>query len=71
MECQLQMCEVVQKFMNTMLFSFQDLKLSTMNIIAVLKDTLKLYQVFYQSLIRMLQGSHLTPWKDIRLAHVL
>jgi hypothetical protein len=40
MECQLQMREVVQKFMNTLLFSFQDLKLSTKDIIAVLKDTL-------------------------------
>jgi len=40
MECQLQMHEVVQKFMNTLLFSFQDLKLSTRDIIAVLKDTL-------------------------------
>jgi hypothetical protein len=40
MECQLQMREVAQKLVNTPLFSFQDLKLSTMNIIAVLKDTL-------------------------------
>ncbi len=71
MECQLQMCEVVQKLMNTSLFSFQDLKLNTMDIIAVLKDTLKLHQVLYQSLIHMLQGSHLTPWKDTQLAHVL
>jgi hypothetical protein len=34
------MCEVAQKLMNTPLFSFQDLKLSTKDIIAVLKDTL-------------------------------
>jgi len=34
------MCEVVQKLVNTSLFSFQDLKLSTGDIIAVLKDTL-------------------------------
>jgi len=39
MECQLQMHEVAQKLMNTP-FSFQDLKLSTKDIIAVLKDTL-------------------------------
>ncbi len=40
MECQLQMLEVAQKLMKTLLFSFQDLKLSTKDIIAVLKDTL-------------------------------
>ncbi len=40
MECQLQMHEVAQKLVNTPLFSFQDLKLSTRDIIAVLKDTL-------------------------------
>jgi hypothetical protein len=40
MECQLQMCEMAQKLMNTWLFSFQNLKLSTRDIIAVLKDTL-------------------------------
>jgi hypothetical protein len=40
MDCQLQMHEVVQKRMSTPLFSFQDLKLSTMDIIVVLKDTL-------------------------------
>jgi hypothetical protein len=40
MECQLQMCEVAQKLVNTTLFSFQDLKLSTRDIIAILKDTL-------------------------------
>jgi hypothetical protein len=40
MECQLQMHEVAQKLMNTSLFSFQDLKLSTRDIIVVLKDTL-------------------------------
>jgi len=40
MECQLQMCEVAQKLVNTPLFSFQDLKLNTMDIIAILKDTL-------------------------------
>ncbi len=39
MECQLQMHEVVQKFVSTPLFSFQDLKLSTRDIIVVLEDT--------------------------------
>jgi hypothetical protein len=40
MECQFQMREVAQKLVSTPLFSFQDLKLSTRDIIAVLKDTL-------------------------------
>jgi hypothetical protein len=40
MECQLQICEVAQKLVSTPLFSFQDLKLSTKDIIVVLKDTL-------------------------------
>jgi hypothetical protein len=40
MECQLQMHKMAQKLMRTPLFSFQDLKLSTKDIIAVLKDTL-------------------------------
>jgi hypothetical protein len=34
------MREMVQKLMNTSLFNFQDLKLSTRDIIAILKDTL-------------------------------
>jgi hypothetical protein len=42
MECQLQMCEVAQKLVSTPLFSFQDLKLSTKDIIAILKDTLNI-----------------------------
>jgi hypothetical protein len=42
MECQLQMHEVVQKLMSTPLFSFQNLKLSTKDIIAILKDTLNI-----------------------------
>jgi hypothetical protein len=42
MECQLQMHEVAQKLMNTPLFCFQDLKLSTSDIIAVLKDTMNI-----------------------------
>jgi len=40
MECQLQMHEMAQKLMSTPLFCFQDLKLSTKDIIAVLEDTL-------------------------------
>jgi len=40
MECQLQMHEVAQKLVSTPLFGFQDLKLSTKDIIAILKDTL-------------------------------
>jgi hypothetical protein len=40
MECQLQMPKVAQKLMSTLLFSFQDLKLSTRDIMEILKDTL-------------------------------
>ncbi len=40
MECQLQMHVVVQKLVSTPLFCFQDLKLSTRDIIAILEDTL-------------------------------
>jgi hypothetical protein len=40
MECQFQMHEMVQKLVSTLLFSFQDLRLSTRDIIAILKDTL-------------------------------
>ncbi len=36
------MCEVAQKLVSTSLFSFQDLKLSSKDIIAVLKDTLNI-----------------------------
>ncbi len=39
MECQLQMHEVAQKLVSTPLFCFQDLKLSTRDIIAILEDT--------------------------------
>jgi hypothetical protein len=34
------MCEVTQKLVNTPLFSFQNLKLNTRDIIVILKDTL-------------------------------
>jgi len=40
MECQLQMHEVAQKLVSTPLFSFQNLKLSTRDIITILEDTL-------------------------------
>jgi hypothetical protein len=40
MECQLQMREMAQKLMSTLLICFQDLKLSTKDIITILKDTL-------------------------------
>jgi hypothetical protein len=40
MECQLQMCEMAQKLVSTPLFSFQDLNVSTKDIIIVLEDTL-------------------------------
>jgi hypothetical protein len=40
MECQFQMCEVMQKLVSTSLFNFQDLKLNTRDIIAILEDTL-------------------------------
>jgi hypothetical protein len=40
MECQLQMCEMVQKLVGTPLFSFQDLKLNIRDIIVLLKDSL-------------------------------
>jgi hypothetical protein len=36
------MCEMAQKLVNTSLFCFQDLKLSTRHIIAILKDTLNI-----------------------------
>ncbi len=40
------MRDVVQKLVNTPLFSFQDLKLSTKDIIVVLKDTLNITSSF-------------------------
>jgi len=42
MECQLQMREMAQTLVNTSLFSFQDLKLSTKHIIAILKNMLNI-----------------------------
>jgi len=65
------MHEVAQKLVSTPLFSFQDLKLSTKDIIAILEDTLNTTSSPLPSLIHMLQRSHPTPWRDIRLAHVL
>jgi hypothetical protein len=40
MECQLQMHEMAQKLMSTPLFCFQNLKLSTKDIITIQKDTI-------------------------------
>jgi hypothetical protein len=54
MECQLQMREVVQKLMSTLLFSFQDLKLSTKDIIVVLKDC----ELTFVPLLLVLQGDY-------------
>ncbi len=42
MEYQLQMREMAQKLVNTSSFNFQDLKLSTKDIIVILKDTLNI-----------------------------
>jgi hypothetical protein len=42
MECQFQMHEVAQKLVSTPLFNFQNLKLSTRDIIIVLEDTLNI-----------------------------
>jgi hypothetical protein len=63
------MHEVAQKLVSTPLFSFQDLKLNTKDIIAILEDTLNTTSGPLP--IHMLQRSHPTPWRDIRLAHVL
>jgi hypothetical protein len=63
MECQLQMREVAQKLVSTPLFSFQNLKLSTRDIITVLKDTLNTTSGPLLIPDHMLQGSHPTPWK--------
>jgi hypothetical protein len=41
-ECKLQMCEMAQKLVSTPLFYFQDLKLSTKDIITVLEHTLNI-----------------------------
>jgi hypothetical protein len=65
------MHEVAQKLKSTPLFSFQDLKLSTRNIIVVLKDTLNTTSGLLLILDPHATGSHPTPWKDTRLAHVL
>ncbi len=42
MECELQICEVAQKLVSTPLIIFQDLKLSTKDRIALLKDALNI-----------------------------
>jgi len=65
------MCEVAQKLMNTPLFSFQDLKLSTRDIIVVLEDTLNTTSGPLPIRDPHVQRSHPSPWKDTRLVHVL
>jgi hypothetical protein len=65
MECQLQISEMAQKLVNTLLFSYQDLKLNTKDIIEVLKDTLNSTLGPLPILDPHVIGSHLTPWRDI------
>ncbi len=71
MECQLQMRGMAQKLVNTLLFSFQDLKLSTRDIIVILKDTLNTTLSLLPVPDPHAIGSHSTPWRDTRLTHVL
>jgi hypothetical protein len=72
MECQFQMREVVQKLVSALLFSFQDLKLRSRDIIVILKDTLNT-----TSSSLPIHDPHVTgvpsrtPWRETRLAHVL
>jgi hypothetical protein len=66
MEFQLQIHEVAQKLVSTPLFSFQDLKLSTMDIMVVLKDTLNTTSGPLPIPDPHVIGvSHPTPWRDI------
>jgi hypothetical protein len=65
------MHEMAQKFMNTPLFNFQDLKLNTRDIIAILEDTLNTTSGPLPILDPHAIGSHPTPWRNIRLVHVL
>jgi hypothetical protein len=71
MECQLQMYEVAQKLVSTPLFSFQDLKQNTMDIIAILKDTLNTTSgtlpILYPHATRVPSNT----LGDTRLVHVL
>jgi hypothetical protein len=55
------MREVAQKLVSTPLFNFQDLKLSTRDIIAVLKDILNTTSSPLPIPDPHLQGSHPTP----------
>jgi len=71
MECQLQMREVVQKLVSTPLFSFQILKLSTKDIIVILKDTLNTTLSPLPIPNPHFTGVPSTPWRDIQLAHML
>jgi hypothetical protein len=59
------MHEVAQKIVSTLLFCFQHLKLSTKDIIAVLKDTLNTTSGPLRIPDPRATGSHPTPWRDI------
>jgi hypothetical protein len=65
------MHEMAQKLMSTPLFNFQDLKLSTKDLIAALKDTLNTTSSPLLIPDPHATRSHPTPWRDIRLAHML
>jgi hypothetical protein len=65
------MHEVAQKLMSITLFSFQDLKLSTRDIITILKYTLNTTSGLLPIPHPHATGSHPTPWRDIQLVHVL
>jgi hypothetical protein len=65
------MREMMQKLVNTPLFSFQDLKLSTRDIIAVLKDTLNITSGPLSILDPHAAGVPSNTLERHRLAHVL
>ncbi len=58
------MHEVAQKLVSMLLFSFQDLKLSTKEIFVILKDTLNTTSNPLPIPDPHVIGSHPTPWKD-------
>jgi hypothetical protein len=58
------MREVVQKLVSTPLFSFQNLKLNTKDIITILKDTLNTTSVPLPIPNPHATGVHPTPWRD-------
>jgi len=65
------MREVVQKLVSTSLINFQDLKLSTRDIIAVLKDTLNTTSGPLPITDPHTIGAPSNTWRDTRLAHLL